>query len=58
MESEGLAKVVEVMLVPEDFLINDTDTNYVRLIQEWEMNKMGAFPGTNIKKHLTHRLGI
>ena len=31
---KDLQKVVEAMLVPEDFLINDTDTNYVRLIQE------------------------
>ena len=31
--------VVEAMLVPEDFLIDDIDTNYVRLIQEWEWQK-------------------
>ena len=31
---KDLQKTVEAMLVPEDFLIDDTDTNYVRLIQE------------------------
>ena len=41
---KDLQKVVEAMLVPEDFLINDTDTNYVRLIQEWEMNENGCIP--------------
>ena len=41
---KDLQQVVEIMLVPEDFLINDTDTNYVRLIQEWEMNRNGCIP--------------
>lgn len=41
---KDLQKVVEAMLVPEDFLINDIDTNYVRLIQEWEMNENGCIP--------------
>ena len=41
---KDLQQVVEIMLVPEDFLINDTDTNYVRRIQEWEMNKNGCIP--------------
>ncbi|MBM6921514.1 ribonuclease III family protein [Phocea massiliensis] len=36
--------VVEAMLVPEDFLIDDIDTNYVRLIQEWEWQKNGCIP--------------
>ena len=47
---KDLQKVVEVMLVPEDFLINDTDTNYVRLIQEWEMNKNGCIPWYKYKE--------
>lgn len=36
--------VVEAMLVPEDFFGDNTDTNYVRLIQEWEMKKNGVVP--------------
>lgn len=39
-----ISSVVEAMLVPEDFLQKDTETNYVRLIQEWEMNKNGCVP--------------
>lgn len=47
---KDLQKVVEAMLVPEDFLINDTDTNYVRLIQEWEMNENGCIPWYKYKE--------
>lgn len=39
-----IQSVIEVMLVPEDFLKNDADTNYVRLIQEWEMQENGCIP--------------
>lgn len=39
-----LSSVVEAMLLPEDFLLDDTETNYVRLIQEWEMKKNGVIP--------------
>lgn len=39
-----IQSVVEVMLVSEDFLKDDTDTNYVRLIQEWEMQENGCIP--------------
>ena len=41
---KDLQKVVEAMLVPEDFLVDDTDINYVRLIQEWELQKNGCIP--------------
>ena len=47
---KDLQKVVEVMLVPEDFLIDDTDTNYVRIIQEWEMNENGCIPWYKYKE--------
>lgn len=40
----ALTSVVEAMLVPDDFFQDDTDTNYVRLIQEWEMRKNGVIP--------------
>ena len=35
----ALQGVIEAMLVPEDVLSDDTDTNYVRMIQEWEMQE-------------------
>ena len=40
----ALQGVIEAMLVPEDFLSDDTDTNYVRMIQEWEMQENGCIP--------------
>ena len=36
--------VVEAMLVPEDFFLDDTDDNYVRMIQEWEELVNGVIP--------------
>lgn len=39
-----ISSVVEAMLLPEDFFQDDTETNYVRLIQEWEEKKNGAIP--------------
>lgn len=39
-----ITSVVEAMLIPEDFLQDDTETNYVRLIQEWELQKNGVIP--------------
>lgn len=39
-----ITSVVDAMLVPEEFLQDDTETNYVRLIQEWEMQKNGVIP--------------
>lgn len=45
-----LQKVVEAMLVPEDFLCSDMDTNYVRLIQEWEMQENGCIPWYKYKE--------
>ena len=39
-----ITSVVEAMLVPEDFFQNDTDTNYVRLIQDWELKENGCIP--------------
>lgn len=43
-EQKVIQSVIEVMLVPEDFLNDDKDTNYVRLIQEWEMQENGCIP--------------
>lgn len=39
-----ISSVVEAMLVPEDFLREETETNYVQLIQEWEEKKNGVIP--------------
>lgn len=41
---KNIQSVIEAMLVPEDFLNDDTDINYVRLIQEWEMQENGCIP--------------
>lgn len=38
-----IKEVVEVMLEPDTFLQDDSETNYVRLIQEWETQK-GVIP--------------
>lgn len=43
-DHKTIQSVVEAMLVPEDFLSDDKDTNYVRLIQEWELQKNGCIP--------------
>ncbi len=39
-----ITSVVEAMLVSEEFFQHDTETNYVHLIQEWEMQKNGIIP--------------
>ena len=43
-DQKKIQGVVETMLVPDDFLHDDPNTNYVRLIQEWEMQKNGCIP--------------
>lgn len=45
-----IQSVVEAMLVPEDFWGDDTDINYVRLIQEWEQKKNGCIPWFKYKE--------
>jgi len=39
-----ISSVVEAMLCPDDFFLNDTDDNYVRLIQEWEETVSHTLP--------------
>ena len=39
-----ICSVVEAMLVPEDFFMNDKDDNYVRMIQDWEEQVNGVIP--------------
>lgn len=39
-----IQSVVEAMLVIEDFIENDKDDNYVRLIQDWEMQNNHVLP--------------
>lgn len=46
---KAIQSVVEAMLAPDDFL-DDVDTNYVRLIQEWEMQKNGCIPWYKYKE--------
>lgn len=35
---------VEAMLLLEDFIENDCDDNYVRMIQDWEMEANNVIP--------------
>lgn len=39
-----IQSVVETMLLPEDFIENDSDDNYVRMIQDWEMEVNHVIP--------------
>ena len=39
-----ICSVVEVMIAPEDFFMNDKDDNYVRMIQNWEEQVNGVIP--------------
>lgn len=41
---KSIQSVVEIMLEPDAFLQDDLETNYVRLIQEWEMKENGVVP--------------
>lgn len=45
-----IQSVVEVMLEPDTFLLDDSETNYVRLIQEWEMQENGVIPWYKYKE--------
>ena len=49
-EQKAVQSVVEAMLVPEDYLLDDSDTNYVRIIQEWETQKNGCIPWYKYKE--------
>ncbi len=39
-----ICSVVDVMIMSDDFLPNDEDTNYVRMIQDWEEQVNGVIP--------------
>lgn len=41
---KDIQSVVEIMLEPDTFLQDDSEINYVRLIQEWEMQKNNVIP--------------
>lgn len=45
-----IQSVVEVMLEPDTFLQDESETNYVRLIQEWEMQENGLIPWYKYKE--------
>lgn len=45
-----IQSAVEVMLEPDTFLLDDSETNYVRLIQEWEMQMNGVLPWYKYKE--------
>ncbi|MCR4722606.1 MAG: hypothetical protein K5629_02390 [Eubacteriales bacterium] len=39
-----ICSVVEAMILPEDFFLNDEDDNYVRMIQDWDEQVNGVNP--------------
>lgn len=41
---DTIQEVVEIMLDPESFLKDESEKNYVRLIQEWELRKNKTIP--------------
>ena len=41
---QKIRSVVEAMIAPDDFLLDDADDNYVRLIQEWDERENGVIP--------------
>lgn len=45
-----IQSAAEIMLEPDSFLQADEDTNYVRLIQEWEIQKNGVIPWYQYKE--------
>lgn len=44
-----IQSVVEAMLLPEDFIESDSDNNYVRMIQDWEMEINNVVPWFRFK---------
>lgn len=40
----AIQSVVEAMLLPEDFIENDNDDNYVRMIYDWEKEECNGVP--------------
>ena len=45
-----IQSAVEIMLEPDTFLHEASETNYVRLIQEWEMQRNGVLPWYKYKE--------
>ena len=43
-DMEEIESVTDIMLNSDEFLLNDEETNYVSLIQEWEQNVNGVIP--------------
>lgn len=49
-DMEELQEVVEIMLDPDSYLKDDTEDNYVELIQEWTLKKYGMVPWYHFEK--------
>lgn len=47
---EEIQDVVQIMLDPDSYLEEDTDENYVALIQEWTLKKYGMVPWYHFEK--------
>lgn len=49
-DMEELQEVVQIMLDPDSYLGDDTEDNYVELIQEWTLKRYGMVPWYHFKK--------
>ena len=49
-DMEVLQDVVQIMLDPDSYLEEDTDDNYVELIQEWTLKRYGVVPWYHFEK--------
>ncbi len=49
-DMEKLQEVVQIMLEPDSYLRDDTEDNYVELIQEWTLKRYGMVPWYHFEK--------
>lgn len=49
-DMEELQEVVQITLDPDSYLKNDTEDNYVELIQEWTLKRYGMVPWYHFEK--------
>lgn len=49
-DMEELQEVVQIMLDPDSYLKDDTEDNYVELIQEWTLKRYGMVPWYHFEK--------
>ncbi|MDE6600931.1 MAG: hypothetical protein K2K90_01955 [Lachnospiraceae bacterium] len=49
-DMEELQEVIQIMLDPDSYLKDDTEDNYVELIQEWTLKRYGMVPWYHFEK--------